>query len=219
VLGPELLTASETMPPRTLCLTYDDGPGATAGEGRGPRTLPLAQYLAVEGIRATFFMCGKHIAELPEAPSQVRGLGHLVGNHTWHHWHLPELAATGGDLVGELATTDSVLDLPPDEPVFVRPPYGDWSVEVAAVLNAAPGTGATRVGPVGWDVDAEDWALYRRRVAPDTVALAVLEASEAAGRGIVLFPRPPLRPGPCPTGRRRRSVRRAPATGPARRSR
>ena len=116
MLAPDLLTGASSMPAGTICLTYDDGPGQTPGEGRGPRTLPLAQYLAAEGIRATFFMCGVHVAQMPDAPARVRALGHLVGNHTWHHWHLPEVLAAGGDVVGELAATDALLDLPPGEP-------------------------------------------------------------------------------------------------------
>jgi peptidoglycan/xylan/chitin deacetylase (PgdA/CDA1 family) len=187
VLAPHLLTGASTMPARTLCLTYDDGPGATAGDGRGPRTLALAQYLASEGIRATFFMCGAHVAQLPGAPAQVRGLGHLVGNHTWHHWHLPDALSTGGDVVGELASTDALLDEAPGEPVLFRPPYGDWSPEVAAALNAAPLPGAGWVGPVGWDIDADDWVLWERRATPDEAARVLVDAVEEVGRGILLM--------------------------------
>jgi peptidoglycan/xylan/chitin deacetylase (PgdA/CDA1 family) len=187
VLAPHLLTGASTMPAGTLCLTYDDGPGATAGDGRGPRTLPLAEYLAGEGIAATFFMCGAHVAQLPEAPARVRGLGHLVGNHTWHHWHLPEVLAAGGDLVGELESTDALLDLPPGEPVLVRPPYGDWSPEVAAVLNASPEASTGRVGPVGWDIDGDDWELWQRRASPEEAARVLLDAVEQVGGGILLM--------------------------------
>ena len=187
MLAPTLLTGASAMPARTLCLTYDDGPGATTGDGRGPRTLPLAEYLAGEGIRATFFMCGTHVAQLPGAPAQVRALGHLVGNHTWHHWHLPDVLAAGGDVVGELATTDALLDLPPGEPVLVRPPYGDWSPEVAAALNASPAVSTGRVGPVGWDIDADDWVLWQRRASPDEAARVLVDSVEVAGRGILLM--------------------------------
>ena len=71
----ELLTG-RALPPGTLCLTYDDGPGETVGDGTGPRTLALAGYLADEGVRATFFMTGRHVEQMPAAPAAVRGLGH-----------------------------------------------------------------------------------------------------------------------------------------------
>ena len=51
----------DTLPSKTLCLTYDDGPGETAGTGPGPRTLAIAECLARYGVRATFFVCGKHV--------------------------------------------------------------------------------------------------------------------------------------------------------------
>jgi peptidoglycan/xylan/chitin deacetylase (PgdA/CDA1 family) len=187
VLDPHLLTGAQAMPPGTLCLTYDDGPGATEGGGRGPRTLPLAEYLSAEGIRATFFMCGMHVAEMPGAPARVRALGHLVGNHTWHHFHLPEVLAAGGDLVGEMASTDAVLDLPAGEPVLVRPPYGDWSPQVAEALNAVPQVSEGRVGPVGWDIDADDWEMWQRHVPPEDAARVLADAVEHVGRGILLM--------------------------------
>ena len=175
------------MPAGTICLTYDDGPGQTPGEGRGPRTLPLARYLGAEGIRATFFMCGVHVAQMPDAPARVRALGHLVGNHTWHHWHLPEVLAGGGDVVGELAATDAVLDLPPGEPVYVRPPYGHWSPQVADAVNAVPEVSNGRVGPVGWDIDTDDWLLWERRASAQEAAAALVDAVEDVGRGILLM--------------------------------
>jgi peptidoglycan/xylan/chitin deacetylase (PgdA/CDA1 family) len=187
VLAPDLLTGASTMAAGSICLTYDDGPGATDGDGRGPRTLPLAQFLADEEIRATFFMCGVHVAQMPDAPAQVRRMGHVVGNHTWHHWHLPEVLAAGGDVVGELAVTDDLLDLPPGEPVYLRPPYGHWSPQVAEALNAAPQVSTGVIGPVGWDIDSGDWVLWERRASPQEAATLVLDAVEAVGSGIVLM--------------------------------
>ena len=182
----DLLTGDQ-LPAGTLCLSYDDGPGQTLGEGRGPRTLPLASYLADMGIRAAFFMTGRHVAALPAAPAQVRRLGHLVGNHTRTHPHLPELVAHGGDAVAEIAETDALIGAPAAGPVYVRPPYGDWSAAVAEQLNAVPGVSADHVGPVGWDINGEDWELWQDRVGPQQVAEVYLAAIESVGRGIVLM--------------------------------
>ena len=70
------------LPPKTLCLTYDDGPGETRGDGSGPRTLELGRYLFVQGIRATFFVVGKNVERYPEVLPQLQAWGHLIGNHT-----------------------------------------------------------------------------------------------------------------------------------------
>jgi peptidoglycan/xylan/chitin deacetylase (PgdA/CDA1 family) len=45
----------DRLPDRTLCLTFDDGPG--------PRTLEIGQYLYTRKISATFFTIGRHMEE------------------------------------------------------------------------------------------------------------------------------------------------------------
>ena len=59
------------LPSGTLCLTFDDGPGATARPGPGPRTLELARYLADEEVPATFFLSGKHMLGLPDVNDAI----------------------------------------------------------------------------------------------------------------------------------------------------
>jgi peptidoglycan/xylan/chitin deacetylase (PgdA/CDA1 family) len=49
------ISSNFIFPPKTLCLTFDDGPGETIGDGPGPKTLKLAKFLNKNGIRATFF--------------------------------------------------------------------------------------------------------------------------------------------------------------------
>jgi peptidoglycan/xylan/chitin deacetylase (PgdA/CDA1 family) len=61
------------LPDRTLCLTFDDGPGETKGEGPGPRTLELAQFLASRMITATFFVIGERVANQREIVDTSRG--------------------------------------------------------------------------------------------------------------------------------------------------
>ena len=62
---------------RTVALTFDDGPS----EG----TLPLLEYLASEGIAATFFQCGMNVERHPRIARLVREAGHEIGNHTYSH--------------------------------------------------------------------------------------------------------------------------------------
>jgi peptidoglycan/xylan/chitin deacetylase (PgdA/CDA1 family) len=186
VYASELLTG-RALPPGTLCLTYDDGPGETVGDGTGPRTLPLATYLADEGVRATFFMTGRHVEQMPAAPAAVRELGHIVGNHTYTHPDLAQLVAGGGSAVAEVAATDRLIASGSAGPVYFRPPYGAWSAQVAAELNGASWGTEEHVGPVGWDVDGGDWELWQDRVGAVDAAEVYLQAIESAGRGIVLM--------------------------------
>lgn len=94
---------ADRLPPKTICLTYDDGPGETPGPGPGPHTRGLGRYLFEQGIQATFFMLGQHVERYPSLPRELRAWGHLVGNHTYSHPGLVRLAQAGGDVVGEVA--------------------------------------------------------------------------------------------------------------------
>jgi peptidoglycan/xylan/chitin deacetylase (PgdA/CDA1 family) len=191
---------ADRLPFRTLCLTYDDGPGESDGEGPGPHTWELGRYLHAEGIRAAFFVIGQHVERYPETVAALREWGHLIGNHTYTHPDLVDLAGSGGDVVGEVARTDAALsDQPTDETVFFRPPYGRWRQPVspdgdlqrpdsivAATLNGC-GRFARHVGPVGWDIVADDWNCWRYRVPVEACARWHLRRIESAGRGVVLL--------------------------------
>ncbi len=174
-----------SLPDRTLVLTFDDGPGETVVPGPGPRTLPLAEYLRDQGIAATFFQCGKHLEGLPWVPDRLRALGHTVANHTYSHPHLTAIPVE--DAVTELARTHPLLGQAEGQATFFRPPYGQITAEICHVLNGQLTLAKDYVGPVHWDIDAEDWSFWQRGLSPRQSADAYLEAAERVGRGIVLM--------------------------------
>src|SRR5262249_25056403 len=132
-----------SLPPGTLCLTFDDGPGAG--------TLGLAEDLHHEGIRAAFFAVGVHLAEAPEVPDRLRERGHGVGTHTLNHPHLPDLVRAGGDPAGPLARVDVLIRRADGgTPRFFRPPYGAWIPQVARALNGDFLLALGHVGPIHW---------------------------------------------------------------------
>jgi chitooligosaccharide deacetylase len=169
-----------------LCLTFDDGPGETASPGPGPRTMELARYLADHEVPATFFMCGKYIRELQDAPARLRELGHVTGNHTDTHPSLTQLARSGGDVASEVVTAAQLLGGVADEPVWFRPPYGHWDDEVGAALDADPRL-ASHVGPVMWTIDGDDWLSWGRGRSPQQCADDYLSVVEQRRRGVVLM--------------------------------
>jgi peptidoglycan/xylan/chitin deacetylase (PgdA/CDA1 family) len=181
-----------SLPARTVCLTYDDGPG--------PRTDDLARYLHDQEISACFFVMGKHAVEYPATMARMRAWGHIVGNHTFSHPGLVDFALERGDVVAEIAAAhEAIKPYLVGRHVFLRPPYGSWRQQsrrdgpqdyptslVADRLNAS-GHFPDYVGPVLWDIVGEDWDCWRLGRSPEDCATRYITATEKAGRGIILM--------------------------------
>lgn len=179
------------LPPGTLCLTYDDGPG--------PQTHELGRYLHTEGIAATFFVIGRHAEGRSDLLAQLRAWGHQIGNHTYHHPGLVALAESGEDVIGEIARTDALLQPHSSDGIrFFRAPYGNWRQKqpgtdddqapsiVAEILNRS-GRFANYVGPINWDISAADYDYWKRAACAEECARAYLEKIRRLRRGIVLM--------------------------------
>ena len=85
------------LPNKTVCLTFDDGPGVTGGDGPGPRTLEIARFLRDRAIPGAFFTIGRFAAATKAIVEEVAQMGHLIGNHTYNH---PTLAGQSGKAAG-----------------------------------------------------------------------------------------------------------------------
>lgn len=192
---------ADGLPPRTACLTYDDGPGETTGGGPGPRTAELGEYLFARGIGATFFVIGRHAERHRDVLAQLAGWGHLIGNHTYSHPGLANLAASGGDVIDEVARTDEIIaPFAGEGPRFLRPPYGNWREleetggvardkplsDVATALNR-DGRFRDYVGPINWDISGGDFDFWRRRQPAEDCARLYLDLIRRQGRGIILM--------------------------------
>jgi peptidoglycan/xylan/chitin deacetylase (PgdA/CDA1 family) len=193
---------ADRLPPGTICLTYDDGPGESEGDGPGPHTRELGRYLRDAGIRATFFVVGRHVELHRDSVVALNEWGHLVGNHTYSHPGLVALAESGGDVVAEVERTDALLRPIVGGPVtYLRAPYGNWRQTeevapgvrrdrsdsiVAALLNAS-GRFPHVVGPVNWDIVAEDWECWRLGVPPEEAARRYVDEVDRIGRGMILM--------------------------------
>jgi peptidoglycan/xylan/chitin deacetylase (PgdA/CDA1 family) len=174
---------------KTLCLTFDDGPGETSGYGPGPKTLQLAHLLYSYNVRATFFMVGRFIEQFKKIPPQVAALGHLIGNHTYSHsGSLPDLLSSGSDIVSEIEKTDHLIkDLNPSGKVYFRAPWGQWSAAVANNLNSGISSSIDHIGPFSWDIGGDDWALWRDGLSPEGCASLYLQEIFLKKKGIILM--------------------------------
>ncbi|WP_245716525.1 bifunctional polysaccharide deacetylase/glycosyltransferase family 2 protein [Micromonospora humi] len=85
-VGAEGRTQSHRLPPRTVALTFDDGPDARW-------TPEVLRVLDKHQVKATFFVIGTQVVRNPELARRMVADGHELGVHTFTH---PDLAALPG---------------------------------------------------------------------------------------------------------------------------
>lgn len=98
---------------KVIALTFDDGPWPS----NTPKVLDI---LKKNNIKATFFMVGEAIKDHPQLAKRVVAEGHVVANHTWHHWYhklSPSAAAREIDDTTELIYKTTGVKTP-----LFRPP-------------------------------------------------------------------------------------------------
>lgn len=189
MLAENILTGS-ILPEKTVCLTFDDGPGQPFFKNTGPKTLEVAKYLHDEGIVATFFMVGKYIKKYPEIVKQVKELGHIIGHHTTNHPDMNREFSKGKSMVPELAETEQLIkEYITNNIIYFRPPFGRWNSEMSKQLNKGLQTKFNYLGPIGWHIDGSDWWFWSKfdKGAATKCAEHYLKLIRAEKKGIILM--------------------------------
>ncbi|KOU74843.1 hypothetical protein ADK57_06880 [Streptomyces sp. MMG1533] len=145
-------------------MTFDDGPAA-------PETATLLTYLAQYNARATFFTVGQNVAAHPDLVRAEARAGHEVGNHSWSHPDLTKL--TSEQVAYQLNRTSAAIKAATGKvPTLFRPPYGAVNSTVR---------GATKLSPVLWTLDTEDWKY------PDAAKVAQSVIGKVKRNDVVLM--------------------------------
>lgn len=144
--------SAQTRP--VVYLTFDGGPG--------PSTPAFLDLLARYDVPASFFVVGNRIAGREDVVHQMVRRGHVIGNHTWDHPHLPTLTTSA--VVSQFTKgTDAIALASNVRVACYRPPYGETNARVheAAVSVGLPNAQWTAAGSHWglWDVDSRDWQL------------------------------------------------------------
>jgi len=127
---------------RAVALTFDDGPNPAA-------TPVVLDALAERGVKATFFILGRHAERWPDLVARAAAEGHALGNHGYYHrkLHLRSPAYVQRDL--ELGT-DAMVKAGAPTPRFFRAPHGfrsPWVTQIARTLGQRT---------VGWSLGVWD---------------------------------------------------------------
>jgi peptidoglycan/xylan/chitin deacetylase (PgdA/CDA1 family) len=127
---------------RVVALTFDDGPNPDAT----PRILDA---LSTAGVKATFFLLGRHVDRWPSIANRVAADGHTIGNHGWHHRKLHRALPGRARLDLEMGTR-SIERATGVRPRLFRAPHGfraPWVTPIAASLGQRT---------VGWSLGVWD---------------------------------------------------------------
>ena len=157
------------LPPKTVVLTFDDGP-------HGTYTEEIAAILKQYNVPGVFFEVGQNVGRYKNESKRLIDAGHTVGNHSYSHALLSK--QNGDKLYGEIANTDTALKAADERrSALFRFPYGAHNAEGLAILSKLG------LRSVMWNVDSMDWA----DPVPSSIANRVLTTLGKEQRGIILF--------------------------------
>lgn len=100
---------------KVIALTFDDGPGPK-------NTAQILEILKTNHIKATFFMIGEMVKYFPQVAKQVAADGHVIGNHTWHHWYRHMDLVTAASEIDR--TAEIIYKTTGEKTTLFRPPGG-----------------------------------------------------------------------------------------------
>src|SRR4051812_12271847 len=115
---------------KSVALTFDDGPNPDA-------TPAILDALKARGVRATFFVLGRHAEQWPDLVKRVADEGHAIGNHGYFHrkLHFKSPGYVRSDLTLGAQAIERASGY---RPRFFRAPHGfrsPWVTSIARSLG------------------------------------------------------------------------------------
>nr|WP_242054780.1 polysaccharide deacetylase family protein [Nostoc flagelliforme] len=142
--GEIIKAAKLTQGEKVIALTFDDGPWPQTTE-------QVLNILKSNNIKGTFFVVGQNLKNYPELGRQIVAQGHVIANHTWHHWYHsfnPQAAAFEID-----RTTDLIYQVTGVKTNLFRPPGGILHNGLSAYAKGQ------KYAVVMWSADSTDYKL------------------------------------------------------------
>jgi peptidoglycan-N-acetylglucosamine deacetylase len=153
---------------KVIALTFDDGPWPETTE-------KILATLKQEHVKATFYMIGQPLKSFPEIGKKVLADGHVIANHTLHHWYKKMSPLVAQREIEDTAKIiKEVLNV---ETAYFRPPGG--MLTNGLVAYATKHNQSVNM----WSVDSGD--SHPRR--PSAAAMLKTILAGATPGGIVLM--------------------------------
>lgn len=170
------------VPPRTVVLTFDDGPHM--------RNTPIIlDVLKRHKVKAMFFQLGsifdgdyigsENVKTTLQIQERLLKEGHVVANHTYSHPNMSKLAfeAARTQINSAQGFISKASQGSKNQTRFFRPPYGDSDYKTLLAIEDAG------LYPLFWNIDSRDWDAKTPRQLVDNT----LKAAEEMDGGIVLL--------------------------------
>lgn len=126
-----------------IALTFDDGPHSEI-------TPKILEVLAIEKVKAAFFVIGKNAEQYPELVREIIQGGHTIANHSYCHSNSLGFFSES-KLKKDFEKCNSIiLKIIGRQPVFFRPPFGVTNPRYANVLKRL------NLLSIGWNVRSMD---------------------------------------------------------------
>lgn len=112
---------AEQTEEKHIYLTFDVG-------YENGNTASILDTLKKHNVSATFFVVGTYIESDPELVKRMAEEGHIVGNHTWHHPDMSQIAALDTFKKELVDVEDAYREVTGEGMTkFYRPPQGKYS--------------------------------------------------------------------------------------------
>ena len=112
---------AEQTEEKHIYLTFDVG-------YENGNTASILDTLKKHNVSATFFVVGTYIESDPELVKRMAEEGHIVGNHSWHHPDMSQIAAMDAFKKELEDVENAYLEVTGEEMTkFYRPPQGKYS--------------------------------------------------------------------------------------------
>lgn len=161
---------------KVVALTFDDGPD--------PKITPaILDILAQKSVHASFFVIGASATAEPDIVRRIYAEGHDLGNHTYTHPDLAEIATAEVDL--ELNATQRAIEAAVGvHTLLFRPPYvGDIAPETVDHMRPLLNSTALGYVTISSGIDPLDWGA----VSTDSIIDGAVKQIEERQGNVVLL--------------------------------